>query len=66
MQSYETFNVLKEKFQAGQPFVLSRGNFVGSGKYSAHWTGDNLANWEFLRLSIPAVFNFNVSISSHT
>ena len=60
METYETHRVLKEKFGHYQPFVLSRSTFPGSGKYSAHWTGDNLANWEFLRLSISGVFNFNV------
>lgn len=36
-----------------RPFVLSRSHFAGSQRYSAVWTGDNIATWEQLRISFP-------------
>jgi len=44
----------------GRPFIISRSNSVGSGAYAGHWTGDNVATWEFLRLSISGNFLFQI------
>jgi len=33
---------------------------VGSGHFAAHWTGDNVANWEFLRESINHNFIYQI------
>jgi alpha-glucosidase (family GH31 glycosyl hydrolase) len=31
---------------------------LGSHKFGFHWTGDNYANWDYLKSSINEVFNF--------
>lgn len=40
-----------------RPFVMSRSLFPGAGAFSAHWTGDNGASWDDMRLSIASILN---------
>ncbi|XP_067676211.1 lysosomal alpha-glucosidase-like [Haliotis asinina] len=54
-----TYNVLKTII-GKRPFVLSRSTFAGSGKYAAHWEGDNFGDWSNLYYSIPEVLSFNM------
>jgi len=39
--------------------VLSRSTFLGSGKWVAHWLGDNFSQWSNLYFSIIGVLQFN-------
>ena len=38
-----------------RPFVLSRSFYAGTQKYGFIWTGDNRANYDFLKSSIPTI-----------
>uniref|UniRef100_A0A3P9M1K9 Glucosidase, alpha n=1 Tax=Oryzias latipes TaxID=8090 RepID=A0A3P9M1K9_ORYLA len=44
-----------------RPFVLSRSFFAGSQRFGAVWTGDNVATWEYLRISIPMVLSLSLA-----
>ncbi len=36
-----------------RPFLLARSAYISSSRYTAVWTGDNVANWHHLRGCIP-------------
>ncbi|XP_017597927.1 PREDICTED: alpha-glucosidase-like, partial [Corvus brachyrhynchos] len=44
-----------------RPCVRSRAFFAGSQRYGAVWTGDNTAEWEHLRISIPMCLSFGLA-----
>jgi len=50
-----TYKGMKMGNAAKRPFVLTRAGFIGSQRYAATWTGDNLSNWEHLHMSLPMV-----------
>ncbi|PWN26815.1 alpha-glucosidase II precursor [Jaminaea rosea] len=51
----------KKEHEKRRPFVLSRSWWVGTQKYGAIWTGDNLGTWEHLAVSVPMILSNNVA-----
>ncbi|NXH98309.1 SUIS protein, partial [Pachycephala philippinensis] len=47
-------------FPGKRSFLISRSTFMGSGKDSGHWLGDNSATWDHLRWAIPGMLDFNL------
>ncbi|XP_056632881.1 neutral alpha-glucosidase AB [Diorhabda sublineata] len=48
-----TFLGLIQRSPNRRPFILTRGHFAGSQRYTAMWTGDNTADWSHLAISYP-------------
>ncbi|XP_014206129.1 neutral alpha-glucosidase AB isoform X2 [Copidosoma floridanum] len=59
MSTYEA--LFKRSGGALRPFVLTRAFFAGSQRFAAVWTGDNMAEWEHLRISYPMCLSLAIS-----
>ncbi|XP_010908477.1 probable glucan 1,3-alpha-glucosidase [Elaeis guineensis] len=53
--------LLKRGNGMDRPFVLSRAFFAGSQRYGTVWTGDNSANWDQLRASVPMILTLGLT-----
>lgn len=55
LMARSTYEGMKSADENKRPFVLTRAGFIGSQRYAATWTGDNLSTWEHLHMSISMV-----------
>ncbi|SCU99572.1 LANO_0F02410g1_1 [Lachancea nothofagi CBS 11611] len=57
-----TYEAMKESYsnKAKRPFLLTRSFFAGSQRTAATWTGDNVANWDYLHISVPMCLTNNI------
>lgn len=62
LMARSTYEGMKLADENKRPFVLTRAGFIGSQRYAATWTGDNLSNWDHLHMSISMV----LQLVSHT
>ncbi|KAJ8618783.1 hypothetical protein MRB53_014969 [Persea americana] len=53
--------LLKRGDGKDRPFVLSRAFFAGTQRYGAVWTGDNSADWDHLRSSVPMILTLGLT-----
>ena len=53
--------LVKREDGKDRPFVLSRAFFAGSQRYGAVWTGDNSADWDHLRVSVPMILTLGLT-----
>lgn len=44
-----------------RPFVLSRAFFAGTQRIGPIWTGDNSADWDHLRVSLPMIMSVGIA-----
>ncbi len=55
-----TYNGLKAATNR-RPFVITRGAYAGTQRYTTFWTGDNHSFWDHLQLAIPQQLNLGMS-----
>ncbi|MGP6220642.1 TIM-barrel domain-containing protein [Caldiplasma sukawensis] len=54
-----TYEVLKNRDE--KPFILTRSGFAGIQKFGAVWTGDNLSEYDDLKLQISMIISMSIS-----
>ncbi|EWC46792.1 hypothetical protein DRE_04037 [Drechslerella stenobrocha 248] len=55
-----TYGTLLKVFPGKRPFILARSTASGSGRYAAHWGGDNFSSFYYMRKSIQQALNFGL------
>jgi len=58
MESIVSYKALTAIDPVKRPFLLSRSTFPGTGKYAAHWLGDNHSWWSDMYYSITGMLTF--------
>lgn len=43
-----------------RPFILTRSAFSGSQRHVSIWTGDNMAEWDHLKITIPMCLSLSI------
>jgi alpha-glucosidase len=59
-----TWHGVKRNSRPDRPFVITRSLYSGTQRYSASWTGDNIASWE--HLAVANIQCQRMAISGHS
>ncbi|CAG8514259.1 10673_t:CDS:2 [Acaulospora morrowiae] len=62
MEAIATHRALSSINPDQRVFILSRSTFPSSGKYAAHWLGDNWSEWTDLTYSIAGMLAFQLFV----
>lgn len=57
----DTASAITITSEMDRPFVLSRAFFAGSQRYGAVWSGDNTADWGFLKYATKMLLSMSVT-----
>lgn len=60
LETKVTYDALKNKVGHLQPLIIARSTAFGGGNFTSHWTGDNQATWEDIKISISSIFNLQI------
>ncbi len=56
-----TFEGVKKHAYPRRPFIITRSAYAGIQRYSSVWTGDNIANWDHLRIANIQCLRLSIS-----
>ena len=56
-----TYDGVQALSPSERPFVLTRASYAGGQRYSAAWTGDNVATWNHLQMAVSMCLSMSIS-----
>jgi alpha-glucosidase len=61
LMAMSTHEGMRQQNPQLRPFILSRAGFAGIQRYAAQWLGDNVSDWDHLRMSVPMAMGMGIS-----
>lgn len=61
LMAQTAYDALRRVRPDERPFNLTRAGFAGEQRFTAVWTGDNVASWEHLRLGVRILLGLGLS-----